>query len=517
MFSLKHFSLLFIIIVSTELNAQFDTLVFSKAGYFSYESIIYMGDQNDDGYDDFVLSIRPDPNSQAANAMFFRGGNPISTEPVFSIPVQAPRAVTACDWNRDGYRDIIIETSLPPNPIKFQIYFGGPQIDNIPDHYFYVSFPESSMNVLLLKGQNWPIDFNSDGWEEFVSAQPIYPTNSGSTIFLETGSTDTLPAYHILSDSNNAYYYSGNYSAVFQQFADIDGDGCTDISMEYLPVNIPDREFRKFYYGNSSFSFSDTFKIYDTTGIIAVNDMNGDGKGEPVLRNTETIFPYWYTKTISYGSKPPNLTEDAGLNLQNSATTYTVPIGDVNKDGNNDLIIHISYYSARLFLGGNPIPTEKADEYSFSDKRPNFSGRIGDVTGDGVDDICIGEEAEYQGVFSQFNRVFIIKGVRKPTGVEDESNTQLSGEIKIYSSPNPFSGSTIVKYTIPMEGMVDLAVYDIMGREVHKSTSFKMKGEHREKINFNSLNVSSGTYMIRVSSQKENGQMATTVKVAYIK
>jgi hypothetical protein len=52
-----------------------------------------------------------------------------------------------------------------------------------------------------------------------------------------------------------------------------------------------------------------------------------------------------------------------------------------------------------LFLGGNPIPTEKADEYSFSDKRPNFSGRIGDVTGDGVDDICIGEEAEYQGVF----------------------------------------------------------------------------------------------------------------------
>jgi hypothetical protein len=119
--------------------------------------------------------------------------------------------------------------------------------------------------------------------------------------------------------------------------------------------------------------------------------------------------------------------------------------------------------------------------------------------------------------FSQFNRVFIMKGVRKPTGVEDEFNTQLSGEIKIYVSPNPFSGSTIVKYTIPMEGMVDLAVYDIMGREVHKSTSFKMKGEHREKINFNSLNVSSGTYMIRVSSQKENGQMAATVKVAYIK
>jgi hypothetical protein len=245
--------------------------------------------------------------------------------------------------------------------------------------------------------------------------------------------------------------------------------------------------------------------------------MNGDGKGEIVLRNTGAIFPYWYTKTISFGSKPPNLSEEAGLNLQNSATTYTVPIGDVNKDGCNDLIIHISYYSARLFLGGNPIPTEKADEYSFSDKSPNFSGRIGDVTGDGVDDICIGEEAEYQGEFPQFHRVFIMKGVRKPTGIEEGTSQELPGEIKIYTSPNPFSGSTNVKYTIPMEGEVNITVYDVMGREVYTNTTFKTKGEHIEVIDFESLNVSSGTYLIRVSSQKENGQQATTVKVAYIK
>jgi hypothetical protein len=287
--------------------------------------------------------------------------------------------------------------------------------------------------------------------------------------------------------------------------------------MEYQPVNIPDREFRKFYYGNPSFAFSDTFKIYDTTHIRAIPDINGDNKGELITLNYGTPFPYWYTIVMSFGTKPPNLSPDAGLNLQNSAYTYITSPGDVNHDGYNDLIVHISYYSARLFLGGNPIPTEKADEYSFSDKRPNFSGRIGDVTGDGVDDICIGEEAEYQGGFSQFNRVFIMKGVRKPTGVEDEFNTQLSGEIKIYVSPNPFSGSTNVKYTIPVEGEVNITVYDIMGSEVYTNTTFTTKGEHSEEINFNLLNVSSGTYMIRVSSQKENGQMAATVKVAYIK
>jgi serine protease AprX len=110
-----------------------------------------------------------------------------------------------------------------------------------------------------------------------------------------------------------------------------------------------------------------------------------------------------------------------------------------------------------------------------------------------------------------------MKGVGKPTGIEEEINTELPSELKIFTNPNPFSGSTSVKYTIPKEGAVNLTVYDIIGRDIYKNTAFKTKGEHSEKINFNLLNVLSGTYMIRVSSQKENGQMATTVKVAYIK
>ena len=511
------FLLLLVVIVTTETNAQFDTIVFSKAGYFLYESIVYMGDQDSDGYDDFMITLSETTNLLDARAYFFKGGDPINQNAAFSIPILHSRAVTACDWNRDGFRDIITVHYSQPELVKFIVYYGGSAFDTIPDHVFYFTFQNPNDNLLWLKGQNWPIDFNGDGWEELVAYHPLKPTKSGSIVFFETGNTDTIPSYHMLSDSNNAYYYSGNHFAVFQQFVDIDGDGCTDISMEYQPVNIPDREFRKFYYGNPSFAFSDTFKIYDTTHIRAIPDINGDNKGELITLNYGTPFPYWYTIVMSFGTKPPNLSPDAGLNLQNSAYTYITSPGDVNHDGYNDLIVHISYYSARLFLGGNPIPTEKADEYSFSDKRPNFSGRIGDVTGDGVDDICIGEEAEYQGGFSQFNRVFIMKGVRKPTGVEDEFNTQLSGEIKIYVSPNPFSGSTNVKYTIPVEGEVNITVYDIMGSEVYTNTTFTTKGEHSEEINFNLLNVSSGTYMIRVSSQKENGQMAATVKVAYIK
>jgi hypothetical protein len=393
--------LLLLVVLTTEINAQFDTVVFSKAGYFLYESIIYMGDQDSDGYDDFMITLSETPNTNVARAYFFKGGNPVNQNAAFSIPVLHGRTITACDWNRDGFRDIISVYYSQPERIKFLVYFGGPSLDTIPDHMFYFTYSNPINNLLWLRGQNWPIDFNGDGWEDLVAYHPLKPTKSGSIVFFETGNTDTIPSYHMLSDSNNAYYYSGNHFAVFQQFTDIDGDGCTDISMEYQPVNIPDREFKKFYYGNPSFAFSDSFKIFDTTHIIAIPDMNGDSKGELITLNYGTPFPYWYTIVMSFGTKPPNLSPDAGLNLQNSAYTYITSPGDVNHDGYNDLIVHISYYSARLFLGGNPIPTEKADEYSFSDDNsPNFSGRIGDVTGDGVDDICIGEEAEYQGFSS---------------------------------------------------------------------------------------------------------------------
>lgn len=65
--------------------------------------------------------------------------------------------------------------------------------------------------------------------------------------------------------------------------------------------------------------------------------------------------------------------------------------------------------------------------------------------------------------------------------------------------------------------MVDLRVYDTIGREIHKSTSFRTKGEHSEMIDFSMFNVSSGAYMIRVSSSSGDGKATATVKAVYIK
>lgn len=88
MFKIKKFLpqfgfFLLLVVLPTEVNAQFDTIVFSKEGYFLYESIIYMGDQDTDGYDDFLITLSETPDPMQARAYSFKGGNPVNQNAAF--------------------------------------------------------------------------------------------------------------------------------------------------------------------------------------------------------------------------------------------------------------------------------------------------------------------------------------------------------------------------------------------------------------------------------------------------
>ncbi len=65
--------------------------------------------------------------------------------------------------------------------------------------------------------------------------------------------------------------------------------------------------------------------------------------------------------------------------------------------------------------------------------------------------------------------------------------------------PNPFNPSTTIKYSIPEEGFVKLAVYNMLGEEV----SMIVKGTHkagRYEVNFNASQLSSGVYIYRIET-----------------
>jgi hypothetical protein len=81
MFDLRHFMLRFVpisglllLFVTTEVSAQFDSIIFARNDIYRPKAVVFMGDQNDDGCDDFVLVKYPSTWGYDAKALLFYGG-----------------------------------------------------------------------------------------------------------------------------------------------------------------------------------------------------------------------------------------------------------------------------------------------------------------------------------------------------------------------------------------------------------------------------------------------------------
>jgi hypothetical protein len=66
--------------------------------------------------------------------------------------------------------------------------------------------------------------------------------------------------------------------------------------------------------------------------------------------------------------------------------------------------------------------------------------------------------------------------------------------------PNPFNPSTTIKYSIPEDGFVKLAVYNMLGEQVATLVNAQQKSG-RYEINFNANNLASGIYLYRLEAQ----------------
>ncbi|MCW8810313.1 MAG: T9SS type A sorting domain-containing protein [Ignavibacteriaceae bacterium] len=65
--------------------------------------------------------------------------------------------------------------------------------------------------------------------------------------------------------------------------------------------------------------------------------------------------------------------------------------------------------------------------------------------------------------------------------------------------PNPFNPSTTIKYSIPEDGFVKLAVYNMLGEQVATLVNAQQKSG-RYEINFNASNLASGVYVYRIEA-----------------
>ena len=65
--------------------------------------------------------------------------------------------------------------------------------------------------------------------------------------------------------------------------------------------------------------------------------------------------------------------------------------------------------------------------------------------------------------------------------------------------PNPFNPSTTIKYSIPEDGFVKLAIYNMLGEEVAAIVNTTQKAG-RYEVNFNASGLASGVYVYRIEA-----------------
>ena len=104
------------------------------------------------------------------------------------------------------------------------------------------------------------------------------------------------------------------------------------------------------------------------------------------------------------------------------------------------------------------------------------------------------------------------------TGLSLFMNNPVPKDYRLFQNfPNPFNSSTVISYALPMDNVVYLKVFDLMGREVKTLVnSFQAEGGKSirwDAVNNQGIPVSAGLYFYSI----ESGEFMETKKMILIK
>jgi hypothetical protein len=334
------------------------------------EAILALGDQNGDGYNDWaVYAYGWGPPGQICEAKveFFHGGSPPDTEP-YMVRVTDPltersmgSAKVLGDLNGDRYIDWSVTVNSVRDTVNHycEIYFGGPGPHDQPDLLLILPVFSSFSGIG---------DFNGDGYDDLLFTNSWVDT---SCVYFGGNPMDTIPdwfRHHVIFDRSP-------YSV------DLNADAFDDIVSGF--VNAEDTV--EVYWGGAH---PDTSPAYTWSGMPSpwpVRDFNGDEYDD---------FAHLWQGHIAmhYGGPALRVEPDRLLDAWTVGEYRLVSVGDINRDGFNDLI-EVSYgggSAAALYLGW-PYPNPQAVWVSAGGPPvnvPAFKSAVGlgDVNGDGYQD-----------------------------------------------------------------------------------------------------------------------------------
>ncbi|MCF8243286.1 MAG: T9SS type A sorting domain-containing protein [Melioribacteraceae bacterium] len=491
-----------------------------------------VGDVNGDGFEDLMVGAPGAPRNLFSDpptrgyAKLYLGGTNFDTIPhmVFnyygSFTTFGATIAGNGDLNGDGYSDFAIADPTFGNFSvgKVYVYFGGPQLDTIPDmyltlnsnEYFYTQFGYS----MAMNG-----DINGDGSDDLIIGAPLDDWDRHGEVFIYYGGEDMDDNYDvnlICPIELERFGYSLSY------LDDANEDSINDLLVGALPNESYEQAFIFWgdRSGNISFENSNTFfnnNYYPSIGRVVGNigDINHDGFKDFALLSSDTVT-LCLSPLVGESFEQLYFPRTADLGSFYRLTGNS----DINSDGFDDFIITcqrtqtipgkvvILFGDSEVSLNQKKIIESTDMKFGFGDQIEIFSRLFTeDIVSIALGHVETGFYDEHgKGKVFIYNND-LINSLSIKSNAVDQSGFDIT-----QNYPNPFNPTTNIVYQIPREGRVVIKLYNILGREIEILVD-EHKAQGRYELTFDGSRLSSGVYIYRISA----GELSASKKFILIK